>query len=302
MAESSWRRSRARRRAVQLISMLVYNADVSRWFSGGISRSPLKHICVPGLNCYSCPGAIASCPLGALQNTIGGGRFPFFVTGFLLLAGTLLGRMVCAFLCPVGLVQELLYKIPVKKIKKTPRILALTRRLSLLKYLLLALPCAVFPLVFYLRSGAASPLFCKFFCPAGTIAAGIPLVLLNEGFRAAAGRLFAWKVAVAAALVLWSSFFFRPFCTFFCPLGAIYSFFNKYAVVGIRLDAHKCTRCGACTAQCRMQTCAVNDRECIRCGECIARCPHGALAAGVRGAAKPAARSDEGTEDCDGLL
>ena len=50
-----------RRRAVQVLSMLIYNADVSRWFSGGISRSSLKHVCVPGLNCYSCPGAIASC-------------------------------------------------------------------------------------------------------------------------------------------------------------------------------------------------------------------------------------------------
>jgi len=303
LAEPSSRCSGMRRRAVQVLSMLIYNADVSRWFSGGISRSSLKHVCVPGLNCYSCPGAIASCPLGSLQNTIGGGRFPFFVTGFLLLAGTLLGRMVCAFLCPAGLVQELLYKIPVKKLKKTPRVLAVTRRLSLLKYALLVLLCAVFPLAAFVRSGAASPYFCKFFCPAGTLGAGIPLVLLNEGFRAAAGRLFAWKVAVAAVLLLWSAVFFRPFCTFFCPLGAVYSFFNRIALAGIRVDAQKCLHCGACTAHCRMQTLTVNDRECIRCGDCIPRCPHNALSMGhvrqqsdserERGAAVPtnAARS-----------
>src|SRR5574344_896623 len=114
--------------------MLVYNADIRNWFNGSISHAGTKNVCVPGLNCYSCPGAIASCPLGSLQNTIANGRFPFFVTGFLMLAGTLLGRMVCAFLCPVGLVQELLYKIPVPKIKRNPKINKISRKMSLAKY------------------------------------------------------------------------------------------------------------------------------------------------------------------------
>ena len=176
-----------RRRLIQLTAALVYNADVSRWFSGKISRSPLKHVCVPGLNCYSCPGAVASCPIGSLQNTIGGGRFPFFITGFLMLTGTLLGRMVCAFLCPVGLVQELLYKIPSRKVKKTERLLKVTRRASLLKYAVLAVLCIALPLVFYFRDGIASPLFCKFVCPAGTAEAGIPRVLMNEPLRSSIG-------------------------------------------------------------------------------------------------------------------
>ena len=31
---------------------------------GSIYTGPLKSACVPGLNCYSCPGAVAACPLG----------------------------------------------------------------------------------------------------------------------------------------------------------------------------------------------------------------------------------------------
>jgi ferredoxin-type protein NapH len=263
--------------------MLVYNADAKHWFSGTISRSPLKNVCVPGLNCYSCPGAVASCPLGSLQNTIGNGRFPFFITGFLLLTGTFLGRMVCSFLCPVGLVQELLYKIKSPKVRRTQRLLKVTRKVSLFKYVLLVLFCIAFPLLLYLRDGLGSPLFCSLICPAGTVGAGIPLVLMNESLREAAGWLFTWKTVLAAVFIIWSVFMFRPFCRFVCPLGAIYSFFNKVAIFGIHVDESKCTRCGACTASCKMDTLAVNDRECIRCGECLKTCRFGALSTGIAG-------------------
>ena len=271
------RKEEIRRRAVQVFSMLVYNADVKNWFSGRISTSALKRICTPGLNCYSCPGAVASCPLGALQNSIGNGRFPFFVTGFLLLTGTLIGRMVCSFLCPVGFVQELLYKIPVPKFKKTPKTLKITRKLSLLKYVILSFLVILLPLFFYFKDGISSPLFCKWFCPAGTVSAGVPLVFLNEMIRSAIGNHFVWKASVAAVFFVWSAFMFRPFCRFFCPLGAIYSFFNRTAVFGIKVDSKKCTSCGICTENCKMDVLKINDRECIRCGECKNHCPFSAI-------------------------
>lgn len=266
-----------RRKLIQFLAMLVYNADARHWFSGTISRSPLKRVCVPGLNCYSCPGAIAACPLGSLQNTIGSGRVPFFVTGFLLLTGTLLGRVVCGFICPAGLVQELLYKIPSRKVRKTKKLLAVTRKVSLLKYVLLAVLVIALPLIFYFKDGLGSPFFCKLVCPAGTVGAGVPLVMLNEQLRAAIGWLFTWKTALALIFIVWSIFMFRPFCRFFCPLGAIYSFFNKIAIFGIRVDATKCTHCNACVAGCGMDTLTVNDRECIRCEECRKRCRFGAI-------------------------
>ncbi|WP_246473222.1 4Fe-4S binding protein [Treponema parvum] len=271
------RQNKIRRKLIQFTAMLVYNADVTNWFSGGISRSVIKNVCVPGLNCYSCPGAISSCPLGSIQNIIANGKFPFFVTGFLMLTGTLIGRMVCGFLCPAGLIQELLYKIPSKKIRKTQRSVKITRKIALFKYLLLGVLCILLPLIFFLRDGLGSPFFCKSLCPAGTLGAGLPLMLMNETLRSALGLLFSWKMSVAIVFVVWSVFMFRPFCRFFCPLGAAYSFFNKIAVFGIKRDDTKCTHCNACTLGCQMDTLNVNDRECIRCNECIARCRFGAL-------------------------
>ena len=58
------------RRLVQLYTALLYNANLKGFIDGHIYSGPLKSTCVPGFNCYSCPGAIASCPLGSLQNAL----------------------------------------------------------------------------------------------------------------------------------------------------------------------------------------------------------------------------------------
>ncbi|MBO5288275.1 MAG: 4Fe-4S binding protein [Spirochaetales bacterium] len=66
-------------------------------------------------------------------------------------------------------------------------------------------------------------------------------------------------------------------CRFVCPLGAIYSFFNKWAIFGIKVDETKCTHCNACVNSCKMDTKKINDRECIRCGECKTKCKFDAI-------------------------
>ncbi|MDR3147987.1 MAG: 4Fe-4S binding protein [Treponema sp.] len=266
------------RRRVQILTLLICNADLRAFARGGVSRSPLKRVCVPGLNCYSCPGAIASCPLGALQNGLAGSGFPLYIVGLLLLFGVTLGRLVCGFLCPFGLIQELLYRIPSPKLRKN----ALTRRLTLLKYLFLVILVAGIPGI-ALVYGYGIPLFCKFICPAGTLEAGIPLTLANSALREGIGGLFYWKLALLTILILLAVPVFRVFCRFLCPLGALYGLFNRYALWGIRRDRTACTHCGACAELCRMDTRIANDRECIRCGNCVRACPVRALSNAVPG-------------------
>jgi polyferredoxin len=258
---------------IQILSLLLYNADIGKFKTGAVSKSPLKNACVPGLNCYSCPGAVASCPLGALQTALAEGRFPFLAAGLILLFGLMLGRTVCGFLCPFGLLQELLYKIPSLKLLKS----AVTRRLTRLKYLFLAVVAAGLPLAAFLVQGWGAPFFCEFVCPAGTLEAGLPLVLADASLRAAAGALFLWKLGVLAALAVLCVFCFRAFCRFVCPLGALYGLVNRYALFGLQVNAASCRHCGACVKNCKMDTAAVNDRECVRCGECAGDCPAGAI-------------------------
>jgi polyferredoxin len=260
-----------KRRIIQTLSLLIYNAEIGNFKTGTISKSPLKNACVPGLNCYSCPGAIASCPLGALQNALSEGRIPFLAAGMLLLFAVMLGRTICGFLCPFGLFQELLYKIPSRKLQKN----AVTRGFTLLKYALLAALVIGLPLAFFIVQGYGAPFFCEFVCPAGTLEAGLPIVLADENISA--GYLFFWKLGLLAAVVLLSVFCFRAFCRFLCPLGALYGLFNKYKVFGLHFNEAACVNCGKCVKKCKMDVKSVNDRECIQCGKCVNECPSFAL-------------------------
>jgi len=257
------------------MSAVIYNLNFKGFAEGKIYRGNIKGVCVPGLNCYSCPGAIAACPLGSLQSSMSSLKFklPLYIVGILIVFGILLGRAICAFLCPFGMIQELLHKIPSPKVKKS----MWTRRLSLTKYAVLFLFVFALPIYYYISAGAAVPTFCKYICPAGTLEAGIPLVSANSGLQKIAGVLFNWKIFLLIIIVILSVFIYRFFCRFLCPLGAIYSFFNRHAMIGISVDASKCTNCGKCVRSCKLDTVYINDRECIRCGECRHVCPVGAI-------------------------
>lgn len=258
---------------------LLTNGYVAGFANGTIYTGASKAACVPGLNCYSCPGALGSCPLGALQAAVSSTdhKFSFYVIGFLFAVGALLGRFVCGWLCPFGLVQDLIHKIPfVKKLRKLPG----DRWLRWLKYGILAGFVIILPMLVVDIIGQGSPWFCKYICPSGTLFAGIPLVSANEGFQAAAGGLFAWKIIVLAGLAFLSLAVYRPFCRYVCPLGAIYGAFNPVSLYRLKVDAEKCTRCGVCQKTCKLDIPVFekpNSIECIRCGDCRKACPHGAI-------------------------
>ena len=102
------------RLAIQGVATLIQNANLKGFFEGKIYTGPVKNICVPGLNCYSCPGAIGSCPIGSLQTFLTKFKIkiPYYVVGLLLFFAAVLGRAVCGFLCPFGMIQELINLIP----------------------------------------------------------------------------------------------------------------------------------------------------------------------------------------------
>lgn len=263
------------RRYTQLIAAVLYNCNIEGFAGGTIYKGASKGLCAPGLNCYSCPGATFACPLGSLQSGLLSSRYkiPYYVLGTVLLMGILFGRLICGFLCPFGLLQELINKIPTPKIKKGP----VTEALSKLKYIILALFVVVIPLVLY------QPGFCKYICPAGTLEGGIPLLLMNKALREMAGGIFTWKVLLLAVMIIACVFCYRAFCRFICPLGALYSFFNPVAFFGIKVDHSKCIGCNACVKACKMDVKKVCDAECIQCGECIEHCPVKAISFGYKG-------------------
>lgn len=264
------------RRLVQLYTALLYNANLKGFAEGEIYQGKSKALCVPGLNCYSCPGAVGACPLGALQNAVAASaaRPAFYVIGVLLLFGLLLGRTVCGWACPIGLLQEFLHKIPVPKLKKS----RVTRALCWVKYLLLAILVLAVPLYYAFRR-VPLPAFCKYVCPAGTLEGALLLLVhpKNAEKLGMLGALFTNKFVLLVLILTACMFLYRAFCRFLCPLGALYGLMTRLALIGVRLDAARCTDCGVCRALCPTDIRNVGDRECIACGKCVNRCPETAI-------------------------
>ena len=262
---------------IQAAATLLPNIHIPNLFKGKIYQGNVKTMCVPGLNCYSCPAATGACPIGAFQAVIGSSKFKFtyYITGFFILLGVLLGRFICGFLCPFGWFQDLLHKIPGKKLST-----AKLKPLRYLKYVILVVFVILLPAFVTNSLGMGDPFFCKYICPQGVLEGAIPLALANSGIRAALGHLFTFKFTILALFIILSILFYRPFCKWICPLGAIYSLFNKVSFLKIQVDHEKCVGCQKCSRVCKMDVNVVdtpNHPECIRCGECMKACPTDAI-------------------------
>ncbi len=230
---------------------------------------------VPGLNCYACPIAGGACPLGSLQHFMVLRRIPFFLIGFFLLIGGLVGRMVCGWICPIGWLQELMYKAKVKKLRIN------YKPLRYLKYVVLASLVLIIPFLL------GEPWFSKL-CFVGTIQAGIPLIIMDQSLRDLIGTLFYIKLAITGVTLTAFLFIKRPFCRFICPLGATYSLFNpvSYARLEVGKGCYECDKCREiCPVDIKVHE-EPNSPECVRCLECTT-CAHVELKMGRKKEGKP---------------
>ncbi|WP_319548995.1 4Fe-4S binding protein [Desulfogranum marinum] len=262
------------RRWVQWFWLLITNSYLVFPFSKSLYQGPLKVICSPGLNCYSCPAATTYCPLGSLQQLLttvrftlqtGGYYFGTYVVASIGILGSIFGRFICGWACPFGLFQELLYTIPSPKY-------SVASPLRWGKYIFLLFFVILLPLLAVDASGIGLPWFCKFICPAGTLEAGIPMLFLLPELRPIVGWLFAAKLSIASFYIGWSVVASRPFCRTTCPLGAFYAFFNRFSLIRLKLDEKKCTSCGACHSVCPVEIHfneTPNSGECINCLKCM---------------------------------
>jgi len=265
-----------KRRPFQLISTIITNSYIKGILFGHvIYTGSLKYFCAPSLNCYSCPLALFACPIGAMQAVAAGAthRLAFYVIGILGAVGAVVGRMACGWICPFGLLQEYLYKIPSPKFR-------IPRFLTYGKFFFLFVVVILMPAFLLNEFGFGEPYFCKFVCPAGTLEAGIPLPLLKPQLRSQLGALFMIKLSVLFFFLGWMVVSQRAFCRTTCPLGALYSLFNRLSLYSMSWNATTCIKCDTCYKQCPMGLKVYenpNASDCIRCLKCRDNCPTGSI-------------------------
>jgi len=274
-----------KRRLTQILAAIGFNLDLPSLLKGHISQAKTKGICVPVLNCYSCPAAIGACPIGSLQNSLdslrynlnlGQKKLGLYVVGSLGLVGVIGGRLPCGWICPFGWLQELIYKIPIQKLK-------IPACLTYLRYAVLLILVILLPLLLVDSLGLGSPWFCKLVCPAGTLEAGVVLALINPGLRSQLGFLFAWKVSLLVLFLVWMALSQRPFCRTICPLGTILGFFNRISAFEIKVDLDNCLVCNACQRACPVDIKIYENpasSQCVRCLQCQEICPTGCITSG----------------------
>lgn len=268
---------KSKRFFIQVFATLVTNLKVQNFFKGTIYSGKLKGVCVPGLNCYSCPAALGACPIGSFQAVVGSIKynFSYYVAGIMMLFGTLFGRLICGFLCPFGLFQDIVYRIKSKKLFTEK-----FKYLKYLKYLILIIVVWMMPVFLGDEFGATIPYFCKYICPQGILEGGIPLSIANPAIRSSLGNLFLLKSAILVLVIVGSIFMYRPFCKFLCPLGAFYAVFNKVSFFKYEVKEDKCIKCGKCKKACDMDVdmrISQDNLECIRCDKCRGVCPTDAI-------------------------
>ncbi len=223
----------------------------------------LHNVCGPVFHCYSCPLSLFACPIGVLANFSAWHVLPFLVVGTLMVVGSLVGSAVCGWACPFGLLQDLLGRIPVPKLK-------LPAWAGLPRYAVLISLVLVIPYLF----GEEHPLFFCLLCPAGALEGAVPNAIKTASSGGGLVLPSVQKMVILGGVLLAAVFILRPWCTVLCPLGAVFSLFNKASILRLRFNRDKCLECGACEKMCRydvLPAVDVNNTECIRCLECT-RC------------------------------
>jgi polyferredoxin len=272
------------RRLSQFASTILLNSHFKGWTGNPqIYQGNLKKAIVPVLNCYACPSAVASCPAGSAQHFAALKFIPFYVIGIVGAFGVLIGNATCGWVCPFGLLQDLLYKLGRKL--KLPKI-KLAKWFGWGKYVFLVGLVILAPILTAEPGEFGMPgetWFCKF-CPQGALQGGISQVLLHPELRGLLGWLFTAKMIILGLFLIAFLMMKRPFCRGFCPVGAFLGLFNKISFLQFRVDTNACTGCDACYRACPVEYRIYegpNHPTCIRCGECIKACPMNIIKVGT---------------------
>lgn len=250
-----------KRRVVQFISLVLLHSSWGPEF---------KWLCNPVMSCHSCVLAWFACPIGVFVHYSGYHIFPFLAVGTVLLLGATMGRLLCGWVCPFGLVQDMLHKIPSPKFR-------LPNWTGKIKYVVLLAGVIALPFVF----GESTMFsFCRV-CPASALQVTIPNLIMGGVSTISVATLV--KLGVLLVVLVVAVLSSRAFCKVLCPIGAMMAPLNYVSLWRIPVPAENCLSCSKCNRACpqhgepmsRISEGKSSNRtlDCIVCYECKTTCP-----------------------------
>lgn len=251
---------------IQVFSFAFHRLGIFRKLPGGWHAPiPRTSGITCTLNCQACELAWLGCPIGMLQQYVINFRFPFYVFGVVLAFGTALGRAICGWLCPFGLILDMCNKVCTHRYKPS-------NKLRFVRYFFLG----------GIVLGAAltgTILWCRYIC-FGALLGVVPYWLTWQTVSAF------WLIYHLGLFAFYFTFSYfthgRAWCRYFCPLGAIFSLLNPFSLIKRKYDFKWCTHCDKCKEICPMGLDPTDDDlysklDCLKCGRCARECKSNAL-------------------------
>jgi polyferredoxin len=218
----------------------------------------------------------------------------------ILILTFLTGRTYCSFLCPLGIVHDILSRAG-GRIKRRYRKYGFKKPHSILRYSLLAITLiiTIFWGVFFLTILDPYSIFGRFL----TYFLRPLIILLNNLLAGIFGEfdiytfvhqpvmLFPFAAYLIPALFFVLVFILsftrgRLYCNTLCPVGTFLGLISKVSIFRIKFDDDKCSRCGRCAVACK-SSCIdflnrnIDHSRCVDCFNCVSGCPDRAMQYGL---------------------
>jgi ferredoxin-type protein NapH len=299
---SATKKAGNKKRRMRISNMRIVTQIFGLLFGNGIliglplfgASNYLRHIYFPNASTKFFINAPTYSYLYKIQDTLVSGWQSMYIDLLLpllvfLVLTLLLGRVWCAWLCPLGFPQDMLTRLRrslgLKYIELKPHH---SDFIHSLKYM------GIFVVVFYSFALGVDFMGINFFrtalpVPYEWFDPNRALYLYPQMWLGLAPPTTYVPICSVLVTVLYLStgFAVRRFWCHICPVGGLMAPFNKYAFVKLRKDPKKCTHCRICYRVCPMEILKVyEEREksdvtsskCIHCYHCVDNCPEeGAL-------------------------
>ncbi len=233
--------------------------------------------------------------------------FNFVVVGVLLLLTLLCGRVYCAVICPLGILQDVISCLRGRKPKVRRRFGYRPAR-NVLRYSIMvvflgllaagmaglagALPAAgvlePYSAFGRMASHLLAPLFTLMHNLEGWLAEQLGIYLHADAELWQRSWLtFAIAVGTFALLAVLAWRYGRLYCNTLCPVGALLSLVSRWSLFGIRINTQRCVSCGLCAKQCKASCIhpgehTVDASRCVSCMNCLDACHKEAISYGLR--------------------